>query len=98
MLLFAFERQLTSGSVCSADGFGISWYTEARSQFNPLTDDKSTLDFETDEDETMINDNLFLPYVIGPRPTIYNTTCTKPWVFIAFVPCERFILLVASQI
>jgi len=54
------------GPFLSADGFGITWHTDARSHFNPF------------QDEARIYDGPFIPFVRGPHPAIYKTTIAKP--------------------
>jgi len=97
----AFERPLTSeiGPFMSADGFGVAWYTDARSKFNPFLDQQK-IELQTSEANPSKSqqktkrqtpkapsksDGPLLPFVVGPHPAIYKTTIAKPWVLMAFV-------------
>ncbi|KAG6835629.1 hypothetical protein H0H93_016367 [Arthromyces matolae] len=69
----------------NADGFGITWYTDARSQFNPYP---LTVTANVDEEEQKkligkphIYDGPLLPFVRGPHPAMYKTTIAKPCIF-----------------
>jgi hypothetical protein len=59
----------------NADGFGVTWHTDARSNFNPFVPDNPV--FKTD--------GPLIPFVLGPHPAVYKTTIAKPWVLMAFV-------------
>jgi len=59
----------------NADGFGITWYTDTRSKFNPLKDERSQGD---KQGPIRIQDGPLVPFVRGPRPAIYKTTIAKP--------------------
>jgi hypothetical protein len=96
MIPFALERPLTSEigtPFLNADGFGISWHTDARSDFNPFSVlDKQKSTFQTFEangppltNPVFKTDGPLIPFVLGPHPAIYKTTIAKPWVLVAFV-------------
>ena len=75
---FSLRRLLTSGTgeqFVNADGFGITWYTEARSEFNPLKNEPSP-------GEQVVGQGglhgLSLPFVRGPHPAMYKTIIAKP--------------------
>ena len=89
MLLFAFGRPPTSVTdqvYYNVDGYGFTWYSEARAQFNPLSDT------ETDalrkalkrgpagilSTEARIKDGPLLPFVKGPHPAMYKTISAQP--------------------
>jgi hypothetical protein len=102
MLSFAFERPLTSEigtPFLNADGFGISWHTDERSNFNPTGKTSVAVGQQQSKSQTYeaygssdpitdparIYDGPFLDFVVGPHPAIYKTTIAKPWVLVAFV-------------
>lgn len=70
----------------SADGFGIAWYTDARSNFNPFPVQQESK-LQTSEADRPLGkaDGPLRPFVFGPHPAIYKTTIAKPWVLVAFV-------------
>jgi len=80
---------LTSGTgeqFVNADGFGITWHTDARSEFNPLKDEPSPGEQVVVQGGLLRNyDGLSLPFVRGPHPAMYKTIIAKPWVPVAFI-------------
>ncbi|KIM47095.1 hypothetical protein M413DRAFT_422785, partial [Hebeloma cylindrosporum] len=54
----------------NADGFGVTWYTDARSQFNPLKD-------ESNPGEQAVGHNR-MRNIYGPHPAMYKTTIAQP--------------------
>jgi len=101
ILSSAFGRALTSEtgeSFINADGFGITWHTDERSNFNPLIEleamgkevpERSFAD--TLDDIIRIYDGPLISYVRGPHPAMYKTTIAKPWVSVAFFALKNFI-------
>lgn len=80
---FAPRRLLTYRTgvqYANADGFGISWYTDARSDFNPfiIKDDRIPRVQVEVKDPVHIFDGPTLPFVYGPHPAIYKTVMARP--------------------
>ncbi|KAG6819998.1 hypothetical protein H0H93_006617 [Arthromyces matolae] len=73
---------LSRQEFVNADGFGITWYTESRSDFNPYSEIIPNLEVEEDNkidiEKLHISGGPIFPFVLGPYPAMYKTTIAKP--------------------
>lgn len=70
------QAQFQGEWFLNADGFGISWHTEARGNFNPFEVEETRTKIQTGP--YTVNDGPLLPFVHGPHPAMYKTTIAKP--------------------
>ena len=82
MLLFAFGRPPTSGTgkpFYNVDGYGFTWYSDARAKFNPVPDRLKILAKPVPANsEARIKDGPLSPFVKGPQPAMYKTITAQP--------------------
>ena len=79
----------------NADGFGISWHTDERGNFNPFpVSDQQQSGLQAPEAQqspvplpgrAIKTDGPLIPFVRGLHPAIYKTTIAKPWVLMDFI-------------
>ena len=70
----------------NVDGYGFTWYSEARAQFNPLSDAEHVALKKSVKlgpvgilnTEARINDGPLLTFVKGPHPAMYKTISAQP--------------------
>jgi len=66
----------------NVDGYGFTWYSEARAQFNPLSGEIDALIKQCPagiiDAEARITGGPLLTFVTGPHPAIYKTTTAQP--------------------
>jgi hypothetical protein len=68
----------------NADGFGITWHTDARSTIIPRLN-------------AILPQPTPRPRDVGPRPAQYKTVIAKPWVLLAFLVLSHSLFFLSGS-